>query len=719
MAKHQIDLINTTSDVTWDFRTKMVDGVEVVLDPTNWMPISDLASMISGQGASLIGIEDAGGLFLASDVEAALQELKDLADSNAAGVGARWSMVDLAVAPATMPVYTADGAGAGKTLTGNSNGALTLQSYVWSPGDRILLAATDGDGVGLPFADHGIYIVTDSGSSDDPFVLTRASDCDGQSDFVQNKTVFVESGTYAGSTFSQGTADVVVDSTAVVFNKIATSAIPNGSVSTQKLATFAVTNSKLDADSVSTAKIQDGAVLDAKIDGMAASKLAGLVPDANISATSVAQHEDSLVIAESQISDLQAYALDTARLANFNAIADLETLTGVDGIQLGAFTGSTIGDSSSIKAALQSLETSLESKSSNAEHNSNQNLIAALTQLTGVGNAATDMGSWVNNSLPADADLKAIFEEIGRRTDLGTVNFQALQTAVGASATSVDTVMLNVPMGLTSGFLYKRPDDFEAGDPLFDAWGITTTRIDLGDYEFEMKFENATKKAVFLASASSITVEGKTLQVADAIDFSFDMIKWSSYDSIELFGAANAATTWDIAVSDASAGADLGSFAGSTIADDTTVKGALQDLETAHETRASQADMTAAEARLDAHDDAFQGVERFFFATVAYSAAGGVQEICEVPAGAQILEVRAKVKTAFDGVDPQFSVGHDGDQAALAGLLEFEAADASAGANPQTLAAWYENGSTQMFKAYLDLSSATQGEVLVGIRYSV
>ena len=718
MAKHQIDIINTTSDLTWDFRSKTVDGIEVVLDPSNWMPISDLASMVSGKGASLIGIQDAGGLFLAADVEEALQELKDLADSNAAGVGARWSMVDLAVAPATLPAHSSDGAGAGKTLTGDANGALTLQSYVWQIGDRVLIAATDADGIGLPYADHGIYIVTDNGSNDDPFVLTRAADADGQSDFVQNKTVFVESGTFAGSTFSLGTADVVVDSSAIVFNKIATSAIPNASISTAKLAALSVTNSKLDADSVSSMKIQDGAVLDAKIAAMSASKLTGSVEDDNISSSSVSQHEGDLTISESQISDFKTYALQSGLDVEANAISALELLSGAPGdTDMGSFSGSTIADDSSMKQALQSLETSLENKSNIADHNSNENLITALTQLTGAGAGAVDMGAWVNNSLPASADMKAVFEEIGRRTDIGTVNFQALQTAVGAEASSVDTTMLDVAMASSSGFIYKRPEDFEAGDSLFDEWGIVQVRIDLTDFEFEMTFENTTKKNVFLASASSVTVEGQTVEVVDAVDFSFDMIKWASYDSIQLFSAANAATTWDITVSDASSGTDLGSFSGSTIADDSTVKVALQALETSLETKASDSDLSVAEGRLDAADIAFQGVERFKYATVSYNAAGGFVDICDIPAGAQILEVRAKVKTAFDGVTPQFSVGHTGDQSALAGLPEFEAADATPGANPQTLATWYENGPAQTFRAYLNLTGATQGEALVGIRY--
>jgi len=720
MAKHQIDIINTTSDLTWDFRSKTVDGIEVVLDPSNWMPIADLASMVSGKGASLIGIQDAGGLFLAADVEEALQELKELADANAAGVGARWSMVDLAVAPATMPAHTSDGAGSGKTLTGSANGALTLQSYVWSVGDRILLAATDADGVGLPYADHGIYIVTDPGSSDDPFVLTRASDADGQSDFVQNKTVFVESGISAGSTYSLGSSDVVVDSTALVFNKIATSAIPNASISTAKLAPLSVTNAKIDADAVSTMKIQDSAVTDAKIDGMSASKLSGSVPNANISSASISQHEGDLTISESQISDLQTYALQSLLDTEANAISALELLSGVAGdVDLGAFNGATIADDSSVKQALQALETSLENKSSIADHDSNENLISALYQLMGVSSGEIDMGEWIGStSLPADADVKAIFTEIGARIDLGATNFQALQTAVGASSASNDTTM--VDLALTGGVSEGEKElavPLQAGDALYDQWGIVNIQILYPVFVVELEFQNQTKRDVFLASASSVTIEGVEAQVSSGQAQGLDKIGWMTFMAPGLFSAMSGAIDWTATVSDTSAGADLGSFTGSTIADDATVKDALQALETSLETKAADSDLSVAEGRLDAHDVAFEGVERFKYATVSYSAAGGVMDICEIPANAQILEVRVKVKVAFDGVNPEFSVGHTGDEAALAGLAEFEADDATPGANPQTLATWYENGSSQMFRAYLSLTGATQGEALVGIRY--
>ncbi|MDD7805463.1 MAG: hypothetical protein PUP46_07875, partial [Endozoicomonas sp. (ex Botrylloides leachii)] len=52
-----------------------------------------LASNANGDGASLIGIEDADGRYNATEVEGALAEVKALADQNSLGLGAFWGEV--------------------------------------------------------------------------------------------------------------------------------------------------------------------------------------------------------------------------------------------------------------------------------------------------------------------------------------------------------------------------------------------------------------------------------------------------------------------------------------------------------------------------------------------------------------------------------------------------------------------------------------------------
>jgi len=64
-----------------------VSGDYNVAQVTGAAASSTLGSTGAGQGASLIGVEDAGGLLVATEVEAALAELKGLIDAVAAGSG--------------------------------------------------------------------------------------------------------------------------------------------------------------------------------------------------------------------------------------------------------------------------------------------------------------------------------------------------------------------------------------------------------------------------------------------------------------------------------------------------------------------------------------------------------------------------------------------------------------------------------------------------------
>jgi len=72
-----------------------------------------------------------------------------------------------------LPAVTASGSGVGKTLTANSPGVLTVDGINTVLGDRILVKDQANA------VDNGIYEVTVEGNSSTAFVLTRASDFDG------------------------------------------------------------------------------------------------------------------------------------------------------------------------------------------------------------------------------------------------------------------------------------------------------------------------------------------------------------------------------------------------------------------------------------------------------------------------------------------------------------------------------------------------------------
>jgi len=111
--------------------------------------------------------------------------------------------------------YISAGRGVGKTLTAPQNGAFNYQGLNYSQGDRIGLMF-----YGYQRVDAGIYILTQVGDADTPWILTRATDFDGSSSFdsKQSDILFVLEGTYAQCMFIEtqrgsepNTGNLVID----------------------------------------------------------------------------------------------------------------------------------------------------------------------------------------------------------------------------------------------------------------------------------------------------------------------------------------------------------------------------------------------------------------------------------------------------------------------------------------------------------------------------
>jgi hypothetical protein len=96
---------------------------------------------------------------------------------------------------AALPACTyANGAsGVGATLTGNANGALTVDGLAVSAGWRVLVKNQ------AAAAQNGLYIVTQAGSAGTPFILTRASDSDIAAE-LQGAFTFIEQGSVNATT---------------------------------------------------------------------------------------------------------------------------------------------------------------------------------------------------------------------------------------------------------------------------------------------------------------------------------------------------------------------------------------------------------------------------------------------------------------------------------------------------------------------------------------
>ena len=123
--------------------------------------------------------------------------------------------------------------------------------------------------------------------------------------------------------------------------------------------------------------------------------------------------------------------------ANETHIDNVATLSGLakDSVNLGTFTGTTIADSETIKGALQTLETAVESKGSATSLTSLTTAVGDLNTLTGVAQNATNLGTFTGSTIADNVAVKTAI--------------QALETAVETKANTGANV--NTLVGVTSG----------------------------------------------------------------------------------------------------------------------------------------------------------------------------------------------------------------------------------------------------------------------------
>jgi hypothetical protein len=135
--------------------------------------------------------------------------------------------------------------------------------------------------------------------------------------------------------------------------------------------------------------------------------------------------------------DASASASLTALInANETHIDNVATLSGLakDSTSLGTFTGTTIADSVTIKAALQTLETAVESKGNATSLTSLTTAVGDLNTLSGVAQNATNLGTFTGSTIADDVAVKTAI--------------QALETAVETKAATGANV--NTLVGVTS-----------------------------------------------------------------------------------------------------------------------------------------------------------------------------------------------------------------------------------------------------------------------------
>ena len=116
------------------------------------------------------------------------------------------------------------------------------------------------------------------------------------------------------------------------------------------------------------------------------------------------------------INDDENFVTTITNLINDNEthIDNVATLTGVvkDSANLGTFTGSTIADSSTIKAAIQALETAVETKASSAVVTEIDTNVDDLITLTGVAEQATGLGTFTGSTISDGANIKDALQDL-------------------------------------------------------------------------------------------------------------------------------------------------------------------------------------------------------------------------------------------------------------------------------------------------------------------
>ena len=109
-----------------------------------------------------------------------------------------------------------------------------------------------------------------------------------------------------------------------------------------------------------------------------------------------------------------ATTLTALSTANETHIDNLATLTGVakDSTNLGTFTGSTIADSQTVKAALQALETAVEAAGSASTLTAVSNDVVDLRTLSGTSDEDEDLGTFTGSTIADSETIKGALQDL-------------------------------------------------------------------------------------------------------------------------------------------------------------------------------------------------------------------------------------------------------------------------------------------------------------------
>ena len=121
-------------------------------------------------------------------------------------------------------------------------------------------------------------------------------------------------------------------------------------------------------------------------------------------------------------------------------VDDLTSAVGVaeQATDLGTFAGTTIADSQTVKQALQSLETAVESKGSATSLTSLTTAVGDLNTLSGVAQNATNLGTFTGSTITDNQPIKTVAQQLETAVETKVTTGANVNTLVGV--TSAQTV---------------------------------------------------------------------------------------------------------------------------------------------------------------------------------------------------------------------------------------------------------------------------------------
>ena len=141
--------------------------------------------------------------------------------------------------------------------------------------------------------------------------------------------------------------------------------------------------------------------------------------------------------------------------------SDFATLAGVgtSDTNLTTFTGTTISDNGSIKAGMQELETAVETKLDASAHTQASLSVDHLITLSGVADSADDLGTFTGSTITDSSTVKTALQELetavenaeeSAQISVNADNIDDINSSVGTSAGDTTSVHLLAQQSLTT-----------------------------------------------------------------------------------------------------------------------------------------------------------------------------------------------------------------------------------------------------------------------------